>query len=68
MTGYGNVGYNTRRGILAALPLGGKIAYRMFQIGANSSKAEKNTVKLCRKSKWHSQYSTHESNVTTLDR
>lgn len=56
VTGDGDVAYNSRRGILSAIPLGGKVAYHLFKIDSYPSKID-DTVKLCRKSKRHSQYS-----------
>lgn len=48
--------YNSRRGILGAIPVREQIAYHLFGIDAAASKTE-DIVKLYRKSKWHSQYS-----------
>ena len=58
-TGYGDVAYNPRRNILGAIPVGGKIAYHLYNF--DNSKVG-NSVKLTRKSKWHSQYNNGESN------
>ena len=55
VTGKRNVTYNARRGLLGTLPIGGKIAYHLFNIDAGFSKNE-NTIRICRKSKWHIQY------------
>ena len=57
-TGFGDITYNSRRGILGAVPLNKKISYHLFNVGSNASKT-KDIVKLIRKSKWHSQYSNH---------
>ncbi len=59
--GRGDVAYNSRRGILAAIPVPDKIAYHLFNVDAYASNT-KEIVKLNRKSKWHSQYSTREGN------
>ena len=58
-TGYGDITYNSRRGILGAIPLDQKISYHLFNVGSNASKT-KDIVKLIRKSKWHYQYSNHQ--------
>ena len=59
-TGFGDITYNSRRGILGAVPLNKKISYHLFNVGSNASKT-KDIVMLIRKSKWHSQYSNHQS-------
>ena len=59
-TGHGDITYNSRRGIIGAVPLYGKISYHLFNVGSNASKT-KDIVKLIRKSKWHSQHSKHQS-------
>ncbi len=51
--------YNSRRSILAAIPVAGKIGYHLFNVDANAPNAD-NIVKLKRKSRWHWQYSTQE--------
>ncbi len=61
VTGMGDVTYNPRRGILGAIPVAGRIAYHLFTINTGASNT-KEIVKLNRKSKWHSQYSTQEGN------
>lgn len=58
VTGQGNVTYNVRRNILGAIPVGGQIAYHLFTVDDYASDPN-NIVKLNRKSKWHSQNSTH---------
>ena len=58
-TGYGDVTYNPRRSILGAIPVGGKIAYHLYNFA--TSKAC-DIVKLLRKSRWHSQCS-HEEGI-----
>ena len=55
-TGYGDITYNSRRGIPGAIPLHKKISYHLFNVDSNASKT-KDIVKLSRKSKWHSQQS-----------
>ena len=59
-TGLGDITYNSRRRILGAVPIYGKISYHLFNVDSNASKT-KEIVKLIRKSKWHSQYSKHQS-------
>ena len=59
VTGHGDVTYNLRRSILGAISVGGKISYHLYNF--STSKASNNIMKLIRKSKWHSQYSTKES-------
>ena len=63
-TGYGDITYNSRRGILGAVPLYGKISYHLFNVGSHVSKTN-DIVKLIRKSKWHSQYGKHQSYIDT---
>ena len=59
-TGEGDITYNSRRGILGAVPLKEKISYHLFNVDSHASKT-KDIVKLIRKSKWHSQHSNHQS-------
>ena len=59
-TGYGDITYNSRRGILGAVPLYGKISYHLFNVDSNASNTN-DIVKRTRKSKWHSQQSNHQS-------
>ena len=59
-TGDGDITYNSRRGILGAIPLEKEISYHLFNVDSKVSKT-KNIVKLTRKSKWHSQYGNHQS-------
>ena len=54
--GNGDLSYNSRRGLLAALPDTGKIAYRLFSIDAHTTSPHE-IFKLSRRSKWRSQYS-----------
>lgn len=60
--GQGDIIYNVRRNILAAIPLEKRIAYHLFSIDANPSNVN-TIVKLNRKSKWHSQYSPKMGNL-----
>lgn len=55
VVGYGDLAYNSRRNLLASLPLQGKIAYHLHEIGY-SGKNFSNSVNLLRKSKWHFQH------------
>ena len=48
--------YNSRRGILGAIPIEQNIAYHLFSIDSGASKFRGDTVKLRRKSKWHPQH------------
>ena len=54
--------YNPQRCIIGAISLEGKMAYHLFNIDVDSSEITR-IVKLCRKSKWHPQYSTESSNL-----
>ena len=56
-----DVTYNSRRGILGAIPVSKETAYHLFNIDANAPKAG-DIVKLYRKSKWHSQHSNATCN------
>jgi len=57
VTGYGDVTFNPRRNLLGAMPVGRKTAYHLFNFGISKSD---DIVRLIRKSRWHSQYDTHE--------
>ena len=59
-TGEGDITYNSRRGILGAVPLKEKISYHLFNVDSHASKT-KDIVKLIRKSKCHSQHGNHQS-------
>ena len=59
-TGFGDITYNSRRSIFGAVPFDKKISYHLFNVDSNASKT-KDIVKLIRKSKWHHQYSNHQS-------
>ncbi len=61
VTGWGDATYNSRRSVLAAIPLTEKISYHLFTIDTSASNAG-GIVKLNRKSKWHPQYSTQTGN------
>ena len=58
VTGNGDVTYNSRRGILGAICVEGKIANHLFHINGNPSKIDHAVAKLCRKSSWDPHYST----------
>ena len=60
VSGPGDITYNSRRSILGAAPLRGKISYHLFNVDPNASKT-KDIVKLIRKSKYHAQYCKHQS-------
>ena len=49
--------YNSRRNIFGAIPLRGNIVYHLFKVDVGASKL-KDIVRLCRKTKWHSQHRT----------
>ena len=50
---YGDVTYNSRRGMLGAISVGQKTAYHLYNVTTGKTG---NTVKLIRKSRWHTQY------------
>ena len=52
---YGDLTYNTKRNLLGAISVTGKIAYHLFTVNTNCSNL-KDSAKLIRKSKWHPQY------------
>ena len=58
-TGFGDLTYNAKQKALGAIGVGDKTSYHLFFIDTNCYDP-KNTVKLIRKSKWHSQYSEDE--------
>ena len=58
--GFGDITYNSRRGILGTVPLCEETLYHLFNVDSHASKT-KDIVKLIRKSKWHSQQSNHQS-------
>ena len=62
VVGHGDFTYNTKRNLLGAISLSGKIAYHIFTVDANCPKI-KESVRLTRKSKWHSQYDNISSNL-----
>ena len=49
--GDGDITYNSRRNILAAIPLTEKIAYHLFDVGYSARKNSP-SVKLLKKAKW----------------
>ena len=59
-TGVGDITYNSRRGILGAIPLEKNFSYHLFNVGSHASKT-KDIVQLIRKSKWHPQHSNRQS-------
>ena len=63
--GWGDLTYNTKRNLLGAISLGGKIAYHIFAVDANYLNI-KESVKLIRKSRWHSQYDNGSSKFDIL--
>ena len=63
VTGYGDMTYNSRRGIFGAIPVGQKIAYHLFKMDTHLSQVD-DAVSLCRKTKWHSQYRDLPGNLT----
>ena len=63
--GYGDFTYNTKRNLLGAISLGGKIAYHLFSVDPNPVNP-KESIKLIRKSKWHLQYSDKRSKFNIL--
>lgn len=50
-TGQGDVTYNARRSIFAAIPITGNISYHLWNIGY-SGQGSNDSVRLLRKSKW----------------
>ena len=56
LAGHGDVTFNDKRNLLGAISVENEIAYHLFSVDIDSSD-KKNTVKLTRKSKWHSQNS-----------
>lgn len=52
----GDVSYNSRRGILSAIPVAGKVAYHIFNIEYSRQKKTNYNVKLLKKAKWHLQH------------
>ena len=53
-TGYGDVSYNSRRNLLAAMPWTQKTFFHLFNIQYNASTSNNYTVKLLKRSKWQS--------------
>ena len=53
VTGYGDVTYNPRRSLLAAIPVGGKITYYLYNFTSGKTC---NIGKLIRKVKWQSHF------------
>ena len=63
--GYGDLAYNAKRNLLGAISVSEKIAYHLFTVDTNSVNI-KESVKLIRKSKWHSQYGNAECKFDIL--
>ncbi len=61
MVGNGDVTYNSRRSILGAIPVAGRIAYHLFTIDTGASNAG-GIVKLNRKTRWSPYFSTQDGN------
>ena len=59
VTGFGDLTYNTKRNLLGAISVSGKIAYHLFSVDANCSTLQE-SVKLIRKSKWNSWHSQYD--------
>ena len=55
MIGDGDMTYNPRRNILAAIPLREKIAYHLFDLGYSVRK-NNFSIKLLKKAKWNSDW------------
>ncbi len=61
VTGWGDVTYNSRRSILAAIPVTEKISYHLFNVDAYASNT-KEIVKLNRKTRWSPHYDNPQGN------
>ncbi len=59
VVGFGDMTYNSRRSILSAIPVAGRIAYHLFNLDTYASNT-KEIVKLNRKTKW-SRWSPYDS-------
>ena len=55
VTGYGDVVYNSRRNLLAAIPVTGKMLFHLFNIQYSALK-NNYTVSLLAKMKWNEAY------------
>ena len=62
VTGWGDITYNPRRNMLAAISVANKISYHLFKIDTNAARPGE-IARLYRKAKWHSQYSTLNGNL-----
>lgn len=60
VTGSGGLAYNTRRGVLGAIPLNEKIAYHLYNIRYSGVSGYR--VQLIKKEKWHKEHSTYRCN------
>ena len=56
--------YNTKQNLLGAICISEEIAYHLFSVDVHCSDT-KNSVKLIRKSRWHSQHSKEKSKYKT---
>lgn len=65
MTGWGDMTYNSRRNILAAISVAQEISYHLFKIDTSATRAGQ-IARLYRKAQWHSQYSTLEGTTHSL--
>ena len=63
--GNGDLTYNSKRNCLAAISLRGKIAHHLFSIDTDCSNI-KDSVRLIRKSKWHSQHGNEQCKLNFL--
>ncbi len=61
VVGFGDVSYNSRRCILAAIPVTEKTAYHLLNVDAYASNTEE-IAKLSRKTRWSPYHSTKEGN------
>lgn len=57
--------YNPLKNLLGAIPVGGKIAYHLYNIEYDGNKSNYR-AKLLRKSKWHPQYNKAQGNLKFL--
>lgn len=62
VTGQGDVTYNSRRNILGAIPINGKVSYHLFNVDISGSNTN-DVVKLSRQSKWYDQHVSSEGDI-----
>ena len=62
VTGFGDLTYNTKRNLLGAISISNEIAYHLFSVDINGLNI-KGSIKLIRKSRWHSQYGHNEGKI-----